>query len=142
MKNWDFNWQEQYTYKAPIHLPEGTIVKAKFVYDNSEDNPRNPSNPPRRVTFGEQTTDEMAILFFGGTLKDESERQKYLRGLLLDHLGTVADIARKQMGQKVTEFFHGNGAKRFDVTNVICRWRRLVVVTISSVSGIWNSFAC
>jgi hypothetical protein len=33
-----------------------------YTYDNSTDNIRNPSNPPKRVHFGEQTTDEMALL--------------------------------------------------------------------------------
>ena len=35
-----------------------------YVYDNSKENVRNPTNPPKRVTWGEQTTDEMAIVFF------------------------------------------------------------------------------
>ena len=32
-------------------------------YDNSKDNPRNPQNPPKRVTYGEQTSNEMCIAF-------------------------------------------------------------------------------
>jgi hypothetical protein len=36
------------------------------VYDNSARNPRNPFTPPRRITFGEQTTNEMCFVFFGG----------------------------------------------------------------------------
>lgn len=63
IKDWDFNWQEQYQYAAPLKLPKGTRLDAEFTYDNSADNPRNPSNPPKRVRNGEQTTDEMAILF-------------------------------------------------------------------------------
>jgi hypothetical protein len=35
----------------------------KVTYDNSDDNPANPSSPPRRVTYGEQTTDEMCLCF-------------------------------------------------------------------------------
>ena len=61
--DWDFNWQGEYRYAAPVHLPEGTRITLRYVYDNSEENPRNPSSPPKRVTFGEQTTDEMALLF-------------------------------------------------------------------------------
>jgi len=33
-------------------------------YDNSVANPANPSNPPQRVRRGEQTTDEMCLVFF------------------------------------------------------------------------------
>jgi mono/diheme cytochrome c family protein len=63
IKNWDFNWQGQYQYKKPIFIPKGTRIDMMHVFDNSADNPANPNNPPRRVTFGEQTTDEMAICF-------------------------------------------------------------------------------
>ncbi|HEY7119251.1 MAG TPA: hypothetical protein VH475_21860 [Tepidisphaeraceae bacterium] len=63
IKDWDFDWQGQYLYKAPLRLPAGTKVEMLYTYDNSADNPRNPSNPPQRVRRGEQTTDEMGITF-------------------------------------------------------------------------------
>lgn len=61
IKDWDFNWQGIYGYKEPIALPKGTVITLKAVYDNSTGNPRNPSNPPQKVTWGEQTNDEMCI---------------------------------------------------------------------------------
>ena len=63
IKDWDFNWQDQYLYKKPIRIPKGTRVDMEFTYDNSTANPRNPFNPPQRITRGEQTTNEMAITF-------------------------------------------------------------------------------
>ncbi len=63
IKKWDFNWQDQYQYKTPVKLPRGTQVVMTHTYDNSTDNPANPSTPPKRVRWGEQTTDEMAICF-------------------------------------------------------------------------------
>jgi hypothetical protein len=62
IKDWDFNWQGQYQYRSPIKLPKGTVIKLDAYYDNSEANPRNPSQPPKRVHWGEQTTDEMCLL--------------------------------------------------------------------------------
>lgn len=62
--DWDFNWQGDYRYKNPIFLPKGTVIYQRFTYDNSEENPRNPHNPPQRVTYGPQTTDEMCELWF------------------------------------------------------------------------------
>ena len=60
--DWNFKWQEQYRYSAPIRLPAGTRVEMQFTYDNSDANPRNPSHPPKRVLYGPATTDEMAGL--------------------------------------------------------------------------------
>ncbi len=61
IRDWDFNWQGAYRYQQPVSLPKGTVVKLEAVYDNSPDNPKNPSDPPRRVRWGEQTTDEMCL---------------------------------------------------------------------------------
>lgn len=83
IKNWDFNWQEQYTFQNPIKLPHGTRIDAEFVYDNSQGNPRNPNRPPKRVHWGEQTTDEMAILFFGAVAERQEEVPAYIRAMLL-----------------------------------------------------------
>lgn len=62
IKDWDFNWQGQYQYRSPVKLPKGTVIKLDAYYDNSTDNSRNPSSPPKRVRWGEQTTDEMCLL--------------------------------------------------------------------------------
>jgi hypothetical protein len=37
-------------------------VQVEAEYDNSADNPNNPSSPPKRVRWGEQTTDEMCLV--------------------------------------------------------------------------------
>lgn len=58
--DWDFNWQDEYRYARPIRLPKGSTVVMRYVFDNSAGNPRNPSTPPRRVRFGQKSTDEMA----------------------------------------------------------------------------------
>ena len=73
IKDWDFNWQGQYQYKKPVLLPKGTRIEMEFTYDNSSENPRNPSRPPKRVTWGEQTTDEMALLWLQVLPVKESE---------------------------------------------------------------------
>ncbi len=63
IRDWDFNWQGQYRLAEPLRLPAGTVIHMKYIYDNSENNIRNPNSPPARVQFGEQTTNEMAFLF-------------------------------------------------------------------------------
>jgi hypothetical protein len=60
--DWNFNWQQQYRYLAPMRLPADTEVMMEFTYDNSDANPRNPNHPPARVVYGPGTQDEMAGL--------------------------------------------------------------------------------
>ena len=63
IKDWDFNWQNAYRYKTPLDLPKGTRVDLEYTYDNSENNPHNPAHPPVRIHWGEETKDEMALVF-------------------------------------------------------------------------------
>jgi len=60
--DWDFNWQERYYFEEPILLPEGTRLDVEIAYDNTSGNPGNPFDPPRRVTFGRESTDEMGSM--------------------------------------------------------------------------------
>jgi len=62
LRDWDFNWQDQFQYAHPIRLPADSRIEMEFVYDNSAANPRNPNSPPRRVQWGGGTNDEMAGL--------------------------------------------------------------------------------
>jgi Tfp pilus assembly protein PilF len=61
--DWDFRWQDVYRYAQPIVLPKGTTIRMRFTYDNSAGNPRNPFQPPRRIVWGQNTTDEMGDLW-------------------------------------------------------------------------------
>lgn len=67
IREWDYNWQETYFFRAPIAVKAGTRFDIEAHYDNSAKNPRNPFAPPRLVKFGEQTTDEMCFGFVGAT---------------------------------------------------------------------------
>jgi hypothetical protein len=58
---WNFNWQGTYAFEKPIRLPKGTYFEMEAHFDNSDSNPANPSHPPKVVTWGEQTTNEMCI---------------------------------------------------------------------------------
>jgi mono/diheme cytochrome c family protein len=70
--DWDFNWQTTYRFKEPVKLPRGTVIHLTARFDNSEANPHNPSKPPRFVTFGEGTTDEMCMAFLYYTVDAEN----------------------------------------------------------------------
>ncbi|MDI9641109.1 hypothetical protein QPK87_05455 [Kamptonema cortianum] len=62
VNDWDFNWQLIYHLKQPLDLPARTKIVVEAEYDNSTDNPFQPNDPPKLVTWGEETTDEMMLL--------------------------------------------------------------------------------
>lgn len=72
IQDWDFNWQGAYFFREAVAIPLFTRVEMSAWYDNSADNPRNPNNPPKPVSWGEATTDEMALCFIGFTLDAEN----------------------------------------------------------------------
>lgn len=57
---YDFDWQRDYRFAVPKHLPAGTTLRVKGAWDNSPENLSNP-NPLATVRWGEQTDDEMFI---------------------------------------------------------------------------------
>ncbi len=74
IKNWDFDWQGAYRYAKPVTLPKGSTLMMQFIYDNSTNNVRNPNNPPKAVTFGTESTDEMAELWLQLLVRDPRDR--------------------------------------------------------------------
>jgi len=59
---WDFRWQYFYSFKKPVKLPKGTTIIVEGVFDNTNQNPNNPNNPPKTITDKNgsmRTTDEM-----------------------------------------------------------------------------------
>jgi hypothetical protein len=76
IKDWDFSWQEQYNYKDYVDLPAGTRIDGKVVWDNSVANIHNPSNPPQRVKWGKESTDEMGSVTLQMVTKRSSDLRK------------------------------------------------------------------
>jgi Flp pilus assembly protein TadD len=89
IKDWDFNWQDEYRYSEPLFLPRGTTLTMRWTFDNSTNNVRNPNQPPKRVRHGSQTTDEMAELWFQVLPRDASDRAILERDFY-SHLGNLA----------------------------------------------------
>jgi hypothetical protein len=98
--DWDFQWQNQYYLAEPITLPKGSVVKLISHFDNSADNPRNPSKPPKPVGWGEATTDEMCIGFFGIVKKDQDLTRPGEKDDLIDILEQQVQDYRKEMEKK------------------------------------------
>ncbi len=81
--HWNYNWQDEYYFERPMKLPAGTRLDVEAVFDNSTDNPSNPSSPPKRVTWGDETTDEMLFCFFLLT----ADKTEDLIHTIFDNLG-------------------------------------------------------
>ena len=94
IKDWDFNWQDQYRFAETFRLPKGTHLEVVAYYDNSSDNPANPNNPPRRVRWGEETTDEMCLVHAPGLYRHVERRARTAKNAARHHrLGSRRRLA-------------------------------------------------
>jgi hypothetical protein len=77
-------------------LPAGTHIVLETVHDNSAENIRNPHNPPKRMKWGEQTTDEMSLAILQLVPVREEDRDKLAthRKRVLSEVTAVADNSR------------------------------------------------
>ncbi|MBL9165114.1 MAG: cytochrome c [Planctomycetaceae bacterium] len=96
INDFDFNWQEQYQYEEFVRLPAGTRLDARVTWDNSADNPRNPSNPPVAVKWGRESTDEMGSVSLRMMPVDEAD----LELLQQSYRDYVRAAARERMSQR------------------------------------------
>jgi hypothetical protein len=62
--DWDFRWQEIYRFRKLMVAPRGSVLHIEGYYDNSAENPFNPSHPPKFIssTGDMKSTDEMLTL--------------------------------------------------------------------------------
>ena len=60
--DWDMDWQEEYRFAHEVHLPAGTRLETRVVWDNSAESTDNPVVPPVRVRWGLESFDEMGSI--------------------------------------------------------------------------------
>lgn len=108
---YDFNWQHYYQLKEPIPLSKIRSIDFVASFDNSTGNPNNP-DPSAAVTWGEQTSEEMAIVYATASLPRGATREAIARTLTKEEQENLAKekAARaKRVERFVDEFF-----ERFD----------------------------
>ncbi len=93
IKDWDFAWQDRYFFQQLVPLPRGTRLDVEIHWDNSTENPRNPSNPPVRVTWGEESKDEMGSISLIAVPHEESDLAA-LQGGVMRHRN---ELVRERM---------------------------------------------
>lgn len=59
INQWDFEWQDYYTFKKLVKIPNGYRLYSKHYFDNTASNPNNPNSPPITVYSNTGTADEM-----------------------------------------------------------------------------------
>lgn len=64
LNDWDLRWQSVYTMRELTFIPKGSIIKADFEYDNSDDNADNPNYPSEEMYWGWGSEDEMCEVYF------------------------------------------------------------------------------
>ena len=65
IKEWNVNWKQTYHLETPVVLPKGTVIHALAHYDNTLDNPCNPSEKPVPFAWGAHLFSEMFFVHFG-----------------------------------------------------------------------------
>ena len=72
---YDFNWQHAYEFSTPIDVREIESLAFETSFDNSDKNPFNP-NPAEYVMWGDQTWEEMAVVFLDVATEIKSKTDK------------------------------------------------------------------
>ncbi len=73
IKDWDFAWQDRYYFKDFVPLPKGTKLQTEIHWDNSADNPHNPTSPPIHIVWGEGSKDEMGSISLMAVTQKKSD---------------------------------------------------------------------
>ena len=107
--DWDFGWQERYSFDGFVPLPRGTRINATVVWDNSATNRRNPTRPPVRVTWGEESNDEMGSISLQVVAARPGELPQ-LQQAMAEHIRSAA-LSRPGLGQLLRRVGRGRGGR-------------------------------
>jgi hypothetical protein len=76
---WNFNWKQTYYFESPISLPKGTVIHAHALYDNTFDNPCNPSDKLVDFKWGAHLFSELFFVHFEFSTPEDSGAAVRLR---------------------------------------------------------------
>ncbi len=113
IEDWDFKWKEQYAFSEPMLLKKGTVVHALAQYDNSEKNLSNPSDPPRKMTWGKRMFEELFLVYFEVSPIEESSKIQALFNPSMVTNGKFSFDFENKTPQKLTmEIIDFKGVKK------------------------------
>lgn len=121
--DWDLDWQGEYHYAKPLQLPAGAMLRTTLTYNNSETNLDNPYSPPRRVRWGEESTDEMGSTDLYVVADRANDDRRLARAIRLNRLkvlkpGSTIDPNEPPTAAEKARFVlldrNGNGSLQID----------------------------
>jgi tetratricopeptide (TPR) repeat protein len=83
---WNFSWQDEFRFAQPLHLPAGTTLEMRWIYDNSAENPRNPNQPAQRVRWGPSSLEEMCDVWIQVTPAGRADFEALQRAFVMKDL--------------------------------------------------------
>tara|TARA_R110002049_G_scaffold72490_7_gene187504 strand:- start:61241 stop:63373 length:2133 start_codon:yes stop_codon:yes gene_type:complete len=109
--HYDFNWQHNYRLADPLPLSDVDRFSFQATFDNSADNPTNP-DPTEYVTWGDQTWQEMAVVFMSVARPVESMQTKQNRSQRAHH--PPSETAKRESQRAAVDAFATDYMKKFD----------------------------
>lgn len=124
--HYDFNWQHTYLLRDPVAFEEGQSLRFTATFDNSAENPFNP-DPSQFVTWGDQTFEEMAVVFFefAKPVANASHRDKKKNAVASQDTGKSVDPQFQRMADKLIQDLDRNqdGVIDYDEADLAVKWR-------------------
>ena len=78
VEEWDLRWQNIYFFREPVRLPAGSVIDGWMRFDNTSGNPYNPTFPPKTVTWGWGSDEEMMEFWISFVLDDWRHRDRVI----------------------------------------------------------------
>ncbi|WP_276134744.1 T9SS type A sorting domain-containing protein [Polluticoccus soli] len=126
INNWDFHWQGFYATRNIVKVAAGSTLYSHAFYDNTTNNPFNPSNPPQNVSAGENTTDEMMLTYFIYTKYQAGDENIQIDTSTLAELS----VGNYYKGEVLFEPYPNPATNELVVK---CHWDKSVTATIDLV---------
>ena len=123
---WDFHWQGFYRYQKPVLIPAGSVLYGEAKYNNTSSNPHNPNFPPKDVSVGEGTGDEMMLIYFN--------LSNYIPGdanIIVDTLSHLGHYEACEYSTQVTSSLENDGITVFPVPSGD-------VLNVNGVKGVFD----
>ncbi|MBK8955402.1 MAG: T9SS type A sorting domain-containing protein [Saprospiraceae bacterium] len=131
INDWDFNWQGSYYFKKLIVLPKGSEIHGIATYDNTSNNPVNPNLPPKTVTWGEGTADEMYYLPISYVLYQPGDEDL----ILSNEDSETGNPEFKNMDSELLPVYPNPASSSIRIPFVLDRSQKIRIV-LKDVSGI------